>query len=171
MSEDPRDPDEVATELAETLRELQGELGTRRRPPRPPTPGELLRFTDEYAIPALVAGLEATIRTLELLQGAIRLVERRPTDRERPDLGGTGRATLDRLDGLLSDLGDAIEGEASDPEARRLLAEARALREELDAALEPSTAEESDGGPTEVPVDVEGELQSIKETLDEDGGE
>jgi hypothetical protein len=166
MSDDPRDPEEVATALSETLRELQGELRPRRRPPRPPTPRELLRFTDEYAIPALVSGLEASIRTLELLQGAIRLVERRPTgDVDRPDFGEAGRATLDRLDGLLADLGDAIEGEPSDPEARRLLAEARSLREELDAALAP--AEETEAG-RQVPVDVEGELRSIKEDVDDD---
>jgi len=174
MTEDPRDPDEVAADLARTLRDLRTEL--RPRPPRPPTPRELLRFTDEFAIPALVAGLEATIRTLELLQGAIRLVEGRPVEPGdgRETLADTGRATLDRLDGLLSDLADAVEGEATAPEARRLLADTRELRDELDAALDGRhdvRDERPESEPRDVPVDVEGELQSLKDQYDdEDGG-
>lgn len=45
----------------------------RRRPPRPPSPGELFRFTGDYTIPTVVAVLEATIEALELLQGVIDL--------------------------------------------------------------------------------------------------
>lgn len=166
MSEDRRDPDAVADELAVTLRELRTELRDQRRPFRPPTPRELLRFTDEYTIPALIASLETTIRTLELLRGAIRLVEGRPVvpGRDRPDLAAAGRATLDRLDALLEDLQDAFEGEPTDPEARRLLADARQLRDELDGQL---GAERTTRG-REVPVDVESELQSIKDRLDEE---
>lgn len=170
MVDDRRDPDDVAAELAETLRALQRELEPRRRPPRrfrPPTPREVLRFADEFAIPALVAGLEATVRALELLQGVIRLVDGRPVDpdRRRDEVADAGRAALDRLDDLLSDLGDALEGEAADPEARRLLAEARELRTELDTALD---APPGDGPGREVPVDVEGELQSLKDQVDDD---
>lgn len=166
MSEGSRDPDEVTAELTETLRDLQTELAAQRRPFRPPTPRELLRFTDEYTIPVLLAGLETAVRTLELLRGTIRLVEGRPDvpDRSRPDLASAGRATVDRLDTLLADLQDAFEGEPTDPEARRLLADARALRDELDEQL---GADRTPRG-QEVPVDVESELQSIKDRLDEE---
>lgn len=163
MSEDRRDPDAVADELAGTLRELRTEMRDGRRPLRPPTPRELLRFTDEYTIPALVASLEAAIRALELLQGAIRLVEGRPAGRDRPDVAAAGRATLDRLDALLAELQDAFEGEPPDPEARRLLADARELRDELGDRLDAGhTAGEG------VPVDVESELRSIKDEYDEE---
>lgn len=166
MSEDRRDPDAVVDELATTLRDLRTELRAERRPFRPPTPRELLRFTDEYTIPALIASLEAAIRTLELLQGAIRLVEKRPAlpNRDQPDVEAAGHATLDRLDGLLTNLQDAFEGEPTDPQARQLLADARELRDELDEQL----GADRMTGTTQVPVDVESELQSIKDRLDEE---
>ncbi|MFB6171821.1 MAG: hypothetical protein ABEJ23_04755 [Haloarculaceae archaeon] len=166
MSDARRDPDAVAADLATTLRDLRTELRERERRPRfrPPTPRELLRFTDEYTIPALVASLEAAIRTLELLRGAIRLVDgRAPASGDRPSVAAAGRATMDRLDALLADLQTAVEGEPSDPEARQLLDRARELRDELDEHLDSRPAETG----TEVPVDVESELQSIKDQLDE----
>lgn len=166
MSEDRRHPDAVADELATTLRDLRTELRNERRPFRPPTPRQLLRFTDEYTIPALIASLEAAVRTLELLRGAIRLVEGRPAlpHRDRPNVAAAGHATLDRLDALLADLQDAFEGEPTDPEARELLADARELRDELDDQL----GAEHITGNTQVPIDVESELQSIKDRLDDE---
>ena len=77
-SDRPRDRDELAAQLDEleaTLTDLRSELRSegRRGPPRPPRLGELLRFTEEYTIPTLIALLEATIKSLELLQRPLRL--------------------------------------------------------------------------------------------------
>jgi hypothetical protein len=155
-----RDLVTLADELSTTLDELRDELaGTRRRPPRgplglprPPTPRELLEFTDEFAIPAAIAGLEATIRTLELLQGAIRLTragseagERGREVRTRAE--DASRRTVDRLDDVLVDLQDALAGRPENEEARTLLDDARALRREIDDRLADSRDRRVGGSP------------------------
>lgn len=202
-----RDDEELAAladELADVLRELRDELRANRRQrgrrsdgiqidlPSPPSPGELLTFTDEQLIPAAIAILEANIRALELLQGAIRLA--------RPDRAGEhassvrsgaeslSRSTLERLDDVLVDLQETAEGGLPpDSEARDVVTEARRLRDEIDAALAERTDEQGpDSGddeagqdeenegerdpfgfeePPEVDVDVEGELESIRAEL------
>ena len=211
-----------AGELADVLEELRDELrGSHRRGPfglpAPPTPRELLRFTDDYAIPFAIAVLEANIRALRLLQGAIRLVDTGEQAREevkttRDRAISFSQSTLSRLDDVLSDLEDAATEDTDDgefprnPEARSILTEARDLRRELTDALASSTTSTTgdtrsedavttipirdgsrssrdatersedqavgaaeapaDGEPvSEVDVDVEGELQSIKEQL------
>lgn len=165
---DPDDEDlaELADELSDVLRELRDELRHSRRQrdgqsgglgidlPSPPSPGELLKFTDERLIPAAVAVLEANIRALELLQGAIRLA--------RPDRAGENaaaarahaeslsRSTLERLDDVLADLQEAAADGTLPPnaQARDVITEARRLREEIDAALAPGgddAAADADG--------------------------
>lgn len=196
--------EELATDveqLADVLSELREQLRPRRGPlglPAPPTPGELLRFTDEQAIPFAIAVLEANVRALELLQGAIRLVQSgREADAEarraRDRAASLSRRSLERLEGVLSDLEENLsDGELPrQAEAREVLSEARRLRDEVEEAL----AERADGppdgpsgagsepgefggtghddGPTfdgagdgeQVDVDVEGELRTIKEEL------
>src|SRR5699024_7499545 len=108
--------------------------------PRPPRPGELLEFTDEFAIPAVIAILEANIRALEAFRGAVRLA--RAGDeagrRGREARAGTeelSRGALDRLDDTLADLQNALEGQPQNAEARTLLDDARALRAEIDDRL------------------------------------
>lgn len=113
--------------------------------------------------------------------------------RERAE--SVSRATLDRLDDALVDLQNAIEGRPDNAEARHLVDDARALRAEIEDRLRASqagsdreaaggsggsggggdTADPGDSAPEEnvheVPVDVEGELESIKRGVDEsDGG-
>lgn len=192
---------ELVTELEATLRQLRTEVDESGRPatrgsrraqpslPRPPSPRELLRFTETYTIPSVVAVLEAAIRALELLAGAIRLLDGRdPRTPERRDRDGadvladvsaaageraatSGREALARVDDALAELQRTYEGDPADPTARRLLADARALREEIDDRL--ATAEprgdarkgqtddpDRDRGPT---VDVDAELASLKE--------
>ncbi|MFC6835868.1 DUF7547 family protein [Halomarina ordinaria] len=152
MSNRPRDDDLEARvdDLAATLDALRDELadldereglgGRERRPRRrtPPRPGEFLRFTEEYTIPTLVSFLEANIRALELLQGLLRIaggrdLPRGDADRER--VTRAGQRALDGVDAVLSDLGDALEGQPTDEDARDLLGEARTLRRDIDDAL------------------------------------
>lgn len=194
MSRSDRDLDALADDLSDVLRDLRAELRSPRRDPgpfRPPTPRELLTFTERQAIPAAIGVLEANIRALELLGDAIRRVDRydgradRPDrERARPRATAASRPTLDRLETALDDLQDALDGAPAGAETRRLLDEARALREEIDRRLRetadrPYRARSSDtragagrsptAGGHEIPVDVEDELESIKRDLDEDG--
>jgi len=165
----------LTADLARSLRDLQRELEPRRRR-GPPTPGDLLRFTDEVAIPAAILVLETNVRALRLLQRAIRLAD----DRDRPSDDGPGvgdraaslgRVTLERLDTALADVQDAIEGRPADDDARELLEDARRLRDEIDERLSEPAGDETvvRGRDTEkVPVDVDAELQSIRDEVDDE---
>lgn len=178
-------------ELEGTLEELRDELGPRRGPgglPRPPSPREVLRFTDEYAIPAAVAALEANVRALELLQAGIRATDtRRAADETGRALSerasGVGRASLDRLDRALSELESALEGPGmpQNRQARDLLGDARRLNEEIRDRVElagpaadrgsgPGTGTGRDGGTDHgrtdrgaVRIDVESEGDAGRE--------
>jgi len=210
---------ELTADLEATLRELRRTVDTdtdrsgrvadpRRQPPeglpRPPSPGEVLRFTESYTIPTVIAALEAAVRALELLAATIRLLDGRDPrggsgSREdgalaelRSDAGDraarTGRAALERVDEALGELQRSYEGEPEDPTARRLLADARALRSEIDDRLSEAArnGDESDdpgageGGGRETggagneraTVDVEAELETLRRNAGrDDGGE
>jgi hypothetical protein len=147
-------------ELAGLLDRLEGELPADRRPrddrprrdrrrrgrdreelPRPPRPGEFIRFTEQYTIPTLISLLEATVAVLELLRAVLRLTggrglpDPRP-GRSRDPIGETGRRAIEGLDDVLTDLNDALSGQPTDPEARDLLTEARDLRSEIERLIE-----------------------------------
>ncbi len=213
MDERERDLADATAELSETLEALRTEFEAPPRGPlglpRPPKPSELLRFTEQYTIPSVIALLETSIRALELLGAALRVADGRPldavTDRpadssmgssldvvgraSRDRLARTSRETLRRLDDALAELQSAAEGDPSSPELQGLLAEARELRAEVDARLQDAvseTAQESDtgqrgrndpsevgvsaaeGGSEDVGIDVDEELESIKQDLDGD---
>lgn len=155
-------------DLADAVEELRAELQEPRRGSlgrfRPPRPRELLRFTEQQTIPALVAFLETNVRMLELLAAAIRVADGRPLDAvDRGDdgfetgrraletgadgLAAASRATLERLDAALAELQEAADGGApDDPEVRRLLSEARTLRAEVDERLADATDRASGSG-------------------------
>ena len=180
MSDSASDEDlaRLAAELARSLRDLQRELepGERRRL-RPPSPRELLRFTDEVAIPGAILVLETNVRALRLLQRAIRLADPDRSVTDQRDTAVRDRAvqlsqtTVQKLDDVLADVQDAVEGRPTDDEAERVLAEARSLRDEIDDRLTAETAStDQDSAPeadAAVPVDVDAELQSIKDDLDD----
>jgi hypothetical protein len=212
MDDSPRDQElpELADELATTLTDLQDELDGRRERrgplgfPRPPTPRELLQFTDEFAIPTAIAILEANVRMLEAFQGAVRLAragdevgERGREARARTE--ELSRGALDRLDDVLVDLQDALSGRPENPEARTLLDDARELRHEIDERLSETDevrsndrrtsrdgtwagsergrrprddkSEESrprDTADEDIAIDVDSELDSIRDEIDGD---
>jgi hypothetical protein len=124
MSDSTDDLEPLVADLAETLSALE-----RRIDEEPSRRRAFLRFTEEYAIPTTVAVLEANIRLLEAVGGAIRIAEGRESERR-----GTGSrdAALSALDRTLSEVTDAVRGTPTDPDARRLLEEARDLRAEID---------------------------------------
>jgi hypothetical protein len=194
---DARDPDDIRPlleELQETLSALQEELdGGGRAPRRPPSPAEFFRFTEEYTIPTLVALLETTIRSLELLGGVIRLLDPdQPLSRESPSTpervtrGAT--TALSELRRALSEVDLSSEDLPPDGEARDVLEDARRLSAELERQLADAGAtggrtrghgpvsidvrEDGDDagsagndGDGETSVDVESELASIREEV------
>jgi hypothetical protein len=181
------DLEERVARLETGLRDLQAEIRPRGPLglPRPPTPAELFRAADEHAIPAMIASLTAAIHALELLRRVLRASGARPPE----DAGGVegadpagrvGLAALARLDGALSELSETLSGEPPDSDARDLLAEIRALREELADRVE-NAESASTGDPAATPtderdaalsaVDVEAELDSIREDLDDQAGD
>jgi hypothetical protein len=151
-------------DLRETLREEQGE----RRPMRPPSPGELLRFTEEYTIPTVISVLEANIRALKLLQQLLRLADparsleegtRSVRDRlASADTRGTatvaGEAALDQFERALADLQTALRESdlPTDGEARSIVEEARSLSNEIERRVvesERSRSERSESARSE----------------------
>lgn len=194
-----RELEERIDELEATLEDLRDEIGPRRGPmglPRPPSPRDVLRFTDDYAIPAAIAALEANVRALELLQAGIRATD---TERAVDETGravrdrasGVGRASLDRLDRALSDLESALEGPGMprNSEARDLLTDARRLNEEIrdrvqtgerpvdrgtdrGGAVRIDVESESETGERRrrsVEEEVESELETVREEVESEG--
>ncbi|EMA24498.1 DUF7547 family protein [Haloarcula argentinensis] len=167
----------LVTDLVTTLQELETEVEptTDSGLPRPPTPGELLRFTSDVTIPAVILILKTNVEALKLLRRALRMAEGRPTttgsasDEVRQRASDLSRATLSRLDGALTDLQQAVEGRPEDEDARELIQEAQQLRDQIQDRLadEPGMSEEVDPEEvTDVPVDVDAELRSIKDEID-----
>ena len=163
---DSRDDDEFAAtadELSTVLEELRDEL-KREQPrgpfglPRPPSPGEVLRFADEVAIPGTIAVLEVNIKLLETVQRAIRVVDTGSRARDRAEdargrasesasrLADVSDGTLSRLEDSLSDLQSALDGGGvpEDGAAGELLSEARALREDVESRLREARDRERD---------------------------
>jgi hypothetical protein len=196
-----RDDEELAVLLADlerTLTDLRAAVDEdvrRGRPPRrrPPTPGEVLRFTEEYTLPTVIALLEATVQSLELLRAVLRLAGPASS-------AGELRSRLESRDGpetaalrdALTDLRDALTGAdlPEDSSARSILTDARELTAEIDERLDeagddrrrerradreraPSgrgvdidVEEEADDA-----VDVDAELESIKREVTEEEGD
>ena len=135
----------VLTELRRDLRETERD---RRGPPRPPRLSELVRFTEQYTIPTVIALLETTIKSLELLRGTLRMAD---PGRELTDgAERTGDRLGDVRDGAsagvarsLSELRKALS-EADLPEeagSRSIIADARDLTAEIESRIEESRRE------------------------------
>jgi len=199
-----RDDEDLAVLLADlerTLTDLRSAIDEDVRrgghpPRRPPTPGEIIRFTEEYTLPTVIALLEATVQSLELLRAVLRLAgPGTTTDGLRDELASRGEPERAALREAVGDLRDALTGAdlPEDSTARSILTDARELTAEIDARLDESaadrgreretaegpgsassgTGDESDGIVIDVEaedegVDVDAELASIKESMDED---
>ncbi|MFC6614604.1 hypothetical protein ACFQAS_06485 [Halopenitus salinus] len=136
---------ELEDVLSRLRSDLRDEVGTRSRVPRPPSPAELLRFTERYTLPTVIALLEAAIRSLELLRATLRLAdpERRGVV-DGPDTDGSSDRLADVRDGTaagvrrsLSELRTALSAADLPREAtsRELLEDARTLSAEIDELL------------------------------------
>ncbi|EMA66520.1 hypothetical protein C461_10783 [Halorubrum aidingense JCM 13560] len=139
------DLEDVLTELRRDLRETERD---RRGPPRPPRLSELVRFTEQYTIPTIIALLETTIKSLELLQGTLRLADpgRSLADGAAPATDRLGDVRDGASAGLARSLGElrTALSEADLPEeaaSRSIIADARDLTAEIEARIEESRRE------------------------------
>jgi len=130
----------VLGDLRADLRESERD---RRGPPRPPRISELVRFTEQYTIPTVIALLETTIKSLELLRGTLRLAD--PGRSVAEGTEGAGDRLADVRDGAtaglsrsLSELRTALS-EADLPEeaaSRSIIADARDLTAEIESRID-----------------------------------
>lgn len=188
-SQRDRETAELLDELQSTLEALREEVDGRdgRRRRGPPTPAELLRFTERHTIPTLVASLEATVEALELVRELLRLIDpersagRARTDEAGDRLGRAGETAVAGAERVLVDLRRALAAEdvPDDGAARDLVTEARDLSEEVESRLREAregsdTRRRSSGGDGEsgVRIDVAAEDSETEESEaagDEDG--
>ena len=169
MSDGSTDPDvtELLADLTRELRRLQREIEADRGRP---TRRDLAQFTSEVAIPALILLLKTNIQALELLRRAIRIAEGQspragspnPEVQERAER--LGQVTLARLDDVLGELQGAVEGRQRDERSLQLIEEARDIRRQIEEELETDGESVDDVG-----IDIESELQALKDDLDENG--
>lgn len=173
-SRDRRDDDleERLDELEDVLGELRADLREterdRRGPPRPPRLSELVRFTEQYTIPTIIALLETTIKSLELLRGTLRLAD--PGRSVAEGAEGAGDRLSEVRDGAtaglsrsLSELRTALS-EADLPEetaSRSIIADARDLTAEIESRIDEGRRE----------ADAARDRRSgAEESADRDGG-
>ncbi len=159
----------------ELEREETAELSTRQ---------QLSQFTSEVAIPGLILLLETNIRALKLLRRTIRLAEGRQP-RSKSDSSGEvrrradelGAEALSRLDDTLARVQSSLEAGGANDEVQQLLEEARQLQETVSqqlqadesgsADVDSSLATEDEADSDAVTVDVDAELQTLKDNLDD----
>jgi len=180
---DAGDPDvtRLLRDLTRELQTLQRELDDSGRRGLP-SGSQLSRFTSEVAIPGVILLLETNIRALQLLRRTIRLADGRdPRDtpsstardvRDRAEQ--LGQATLVQLDNLLAEVQESLDEREGTDEANQLLEDARQLQSRIREQLARSEAESTsiDIGDDEtdpVDIDVDAELQSLKDNLEDDG--
>ena len=175
-------------DLTRLLRDLTREVQTLQRELDDsgrrglPSGSQLSRFTSEVAIPGVILVLETNIRALQLLRRTIRLVDGREPRDARGGAGSElrdraeqlGETTLARLDSALADVQQTLEAQDGTDEASEILAEARQLqsriRDEFDTETdqpERTEGEQSRKGP--VDIDVDSELRTLKQNLEDDG--
>ncbi|QSG06260.1 DUF7547 family protein [Halapricum desulfuricans] len=170
MADDaPPDVERQLAELTRAVAQLRDQLERERRPlaaPRPPRADELRQFTSEVAIPGAILLLETNVRALRLFQRTIRLADGVDTqdggDSVSQRAERAGSKALSRLENALEDVQSALDSQPPDSEARDLLEDARRLQSELEDQLG-KTDEPVETGPS---VDVESELESIREQVE-----
>jgi hypothetical protein len=123
------------------------------------------------AIPAAILLLETNVRALRLVQRGLRFAETTDGDATgttaRKRATDLGRETLSRLDDAVSDLGSALDESSGDAQARDLLDDVRDLQSDIDARLDAQAeADATEPSADGVDIDVDAELQSIKDDVD-----
>jgi hypothetical protein len=137
--------EDVLSELRRDLRSTERDRREPRSPPRPPRLAELVRFTEQYTIPTVIALLETTITSLELLRGTLRLLD--PGRDVNDGTEATGGRLADVQNGAASGLARSLSelraalSEADLPEeaaSRSIIEEARNLTAEIESRIDES---------------------------------
>ncbi|WP_435066436.1 DUF7547 family protein [Haloplanus sp. C73] len=183
---DDEDLADLLAELERTLTDLRTAVDDDvRRRRRPPTPSEILRFTESYTLPTLIALLEATVQSLELLRAVLRLTDPDATsDRLRERLKQERGPTDAALRETVADLRNALTGAdlPEDAAAASIVADARELTATIERRLGESAANQGEGRDAAeaergVAIDVEeeadqtdidAELDSIRESVEDE---
>jgi len=156
---------ELTTSLSALQRDLKAEQRGRGR-----SLDRLLQFTTDVTIPATILVLETNIRALRLLQRTLRMVGDSETEGQSTtaseDVAAVGRSVVDRLDDALDDVQATVDSSDLDDRTRENLSEVRTLSQQLDQRLEALSANDDS---RDVNVDVEAELQSIKDRHSDEG--
>lgn len=176
MTDDAPDVEQQLVELTRTVARLREQLERERRfplAPRPPRTDELRQFTSEIAIPGAILLLETNVRALKLLQRTIRLADGQTAqdtgDSVSKRAERAGSKALARLESALEDVQSALDSQPPDSEARDLLEDARRLQAELEDQLgdeQRRLDDEDEQAEADPSVDVEAELRSIKEQVE-----
>lgn len=130
-------------DLADAVAALGDALETTSRPRlTTPRPADVLRATDEVAIPTLIAVLEAQIRMLKLLQRGTRLFRYDQAIRDQAASGGAdGRiGGRDRSEALLSQLDQTLARlrgrvDSDDERVQATLERTQSMYDDLERAL------------------------------------
>lgn len=169
--------------LADTLERIEGELTPGRgRGVGAPRLRDFRRFTADVTIPLVILVLETNVRALRIFQRALRpadaegSVVERTAGRRAADMT---RGSLDRLDGILTDLQNSVTATDANDSLSGLLEEATTLQrrvaDEIDRregeGTRSGTAWDERADADTVSIDVEAELASLKDQLDEDDGD
>lgn len=164
---------DLVADLEATVRELRAELDNRedRRGlfgmPAPPTPGDVLSFTSEYAIPTTIAILEANVRMLETLQRLLQAGNRGAGMTESgidERASQMGHRTVSMLEQQLDAVQAAMERGAlpEQEEPRQLIEDARRMNQDIADRVDESRRVADEG----VDIDVESEFQAIKDDVE-----
>jgi len=137
--------EDVLSDLRRDLRETERDRAGPPGAPRPPRLSELVRFTEQYTIPTIIALLETTITSLELLRGTLRLAD--PDRSVTEGAASTGDRLATVRDGASAGLSRSLAelrtalSEANLPEdaaSRSIVADARDLTAEIESRIDES---------------------------------
>ncbi|SDZ84542.1 hypothetical protein SAMN04488065_0735 [Haloplanus vescus] len=175
---DDEDLADLLAELERTLTDLRAAVDDDvRRQRRPPTPREMLRLTEEYTLPTIIALLEATVQSLELLRAVLRLSDpERTGERLRDQLSTRERGPTDAtLRAAVTDLRDALTGAdlPEDSAASSVVADARELTATIEERLREMEDERAADDATEaesrgVDIDVDSDIDDIDDSEADD---
>lgn len=141
----------------------------------PPSLRDILRFTDQIAIPGIILILETNIRLLKLLQRTIRLSDTSATSdgssEIQTELATYTSKTLRELETAISKLQSLdIAGGPADETAQSLLTDIRELRTDITNELNEASTNApptSNQNADELTNEIAEELEDLKHELDE----
>lgn len=164
--------------LEETLADLRAELATEEGRNREMASDSFLQLAWDIAVPIGIAVIEVQLRTLKRLSENLQQFDRergqRSLDNWTRETRRQGVTTLSRLEDTLEQLEQDIDRGRipAGGNIRELLSETRELTQDIEQQVQSVDATASDEEPTSrdrgVQIDVESELDTIRDELDDE---